>query len=330
MNTRIMTAMALLVLSASCAKWTEQQSIEIRKPSMENNPELYSAYCGVIKEYKASDHRIMYVAFDNVEQAYDQSCNLTSLPDSVDFVEICNPGSMSLISGQMDKLSSDKAFRFTVSLSADKLESDYASLVGGTDGEIPADQPDKSVFFADSVKKVFAIVDEYGFDGIRLQYSGHGTHHLTEEQLAQYTAEQQAFFSLILDELKKRQNLILFLNARPENIVFTEILSEADYIILPTEGSTGTGDLGFAAIKAAEVCPDAKLLYASTTITDDFQTGWFSSGEQIPLVSRWMASPASYDKSGMVIYDVRRAFYDSNRDVYRKVRGAIRNMNPNS
>lgn len=330
MNIRIMTAMALLALSASCAKWTEQQSIEIIKPSMENDPDLYSAYCGVIKEYKSSDHRIMYVTFDNVEQAYDQSCNLTSLPDSIDFVEICDPGSMSSVSGQMHKLASDKAFRFTLSISADKLENDYSSLVSDVDGENPVDQPDKSVFFADSVKKAFSLVDKYGFDGVRLQYSGYGTHHLTEEQLAQYTAEQEAFFSLVLGELKKRGNLLLFLNVRPENIVSTEILNEADYIILPTEGSAGAGDLSLAAIKAVEVCPDAKLLYAVTTITDDFQTGWFSAGEQIPLVSRWMASPASFDKSGMVIYDVRRSFYDSNRNVYRKIRGAIRNMNPNS
>lgn len=330
MNTRIMTAAALLLLSASCSKWTEMQSIEIRKPSLENSPELYAAYCGAVREYKASEHKIMYVAFDNVEQFKDQSCNLTSLPDSVDYVEICNPESASLISGQMDKMRKDKAFSFTVSLSADRIEREYEDFVDGLGEEQTDVQPDRAAWFADAVKKTFGYVDEYGFDGVRVQYTGYSTHHLTEEQLAQYSEEQEAFFTLVLDEMNSRPGLKLFLNAKPEFLVSGEILDAADYVILPTEGSTGSGDLGFSAIKAAEVCPDAKLLYAVTTITDDFQTGWFSGGEQIPLASEWMTLPASYAKDGMAVYDVRRAFYDANRNVYSRIRKAIRNMNPNS
>ncbi len=338
--------MVLLVsLSGSCAKWTETQSIEIRKPSLENNPELYSRYCQAVRRYKESEHRIMYVTFDNVELPYDQSCNLTSLPDSVDFVEISNPEFSAQIMEQMSRLRSDKGFGFAVSVSMDAIEADYKRCIDEIDAEyaeslaaagadaslVPAPEyPDKSGFIEDAVNAAFAYIDEFGYDAVRVQYAGHSVSHLTDEQKEQYTALQTSFFSMIADRLEARPSLTYFLCANPEFIVSEDILRAADHIILPTETSTGTGDFDLFSIQSEEVLSGMSLLYAVSTITDDLKTGWLTSGEQIPLVSSWMTIPAEYAKDGMVVLGVRRAFYDDNRNVYRKIRDAIRNMNPNS
>ncbi len=343
---RTITAAALLAsVAVSCAKWTEPQPIEIRKPSLENSPELYSRYCQAIRDYKKSEHKMMYVTFDNVESSYDQSCNLTSLPDSVDFVEISNPGLTASIADQMAKLRADKGFRFAVSVSMDAIDSDYESLVAGIDAEyaerlaeaggdaslVPAPEyPEKSAFVAEAVKEAFARADEFGYEAVRVQYTGYSPFHLTSEQKEQYVSEQTEFFSLIGSELEARPSLLYFLNVNPEFIVSADILKAADHVVLPTQGSTGTGDLDLFAIRSGEVLSGMSLLYAVTTITDDFKTGWLTSGEQIPLVSAWMTVPAEYSKDGMVVLDVRRAFYDDNRNVYRKIRNAIGNMNPNS
>lgn len=342
---KITSAALFTVLTASCAKWTEPQPIEIRKPSLENNPELYSAYCQAIRDYKASEHKMMYVTFDNVESSYDQSCNLTSLPDSVDFVEICNPELTASIADQMAKLRADKGFKFSVSVSMDAMDADYEKLIGKIDAEyaeklaaaegdaslVPAPEyPEKSAFIADAVKESFARIDEFGYEAIRVQYTGYSPFHLTSEQKEQYVSEQTAFFALISEALESRPSLLYFLNVNPEFIVSSDILKAADHIVLPTEGSTGTGDLALFAIRSGEVLSGMSLLYAVTTITDDFKTGWLTAGEQIPLVSAWMTVPAAYAKEGMVVLNVRRAFYDDNRNVYRKIRDAIGNMNPNS
>lgn len=352
MKTKSMITMAFAAAAlVSCSDWTKPESIQIEVSSLEkDNPELYAEYCGIIRDYKASEHKITYVSYDNQETFFDQSCNLTSLPDSIDFVEFSNPELTGVLLSQMDKLREEKAFRFAVEFSYDKVKAARQAEIDRLDAEYEAARaaaeekgedpdtvqeptyPEITGFFTDELTKVFGYVDEFGFDAVRVQYAElKDTYHLTEEELEAYKAEEKAFFDTVLKEFNSREGVSLLLNTRVEYIVSEEYVNAAEYVILPCEDLTGTADMDYLGIRTNEIYPKAKLLYAVTnTSADDYKVGCFNAGEQIPLASKWMGVSAEFNKSGLVIYNARSAFYDSNRNTYSKLRNAIKNMNPNS
>ncbi len=369
MKTKSIITMALAAaVFVSCSDWTEPESIKIEVSSLEkDNPELYAEYCSMIRDYKASDHKISYIAFDNQETFPDQSYNLTSLPDSVDFVELSNPEIAGVLLPQMEKLRSEKAFKFAVAFSYDKVKATWtaacnalkevydaecaaikaaydaakkaAEEAGEDPDTVPAPTypeepayPEITGFFTEELSTVFGYVDALELDAVRVQYAEvKDTYHLTAEELEAYKAEEKAFFDTVLKEFNSREGVSLLLNTRAEYIVSEEYVKAAEYIILSCEDLTGTADMDYLGTRTNAVYPDAKLLYSVTnTSADDYKVGCFTAGEQIPLASKWMSVPAKFGKDGLVIYDARSLFYDSNRNVYSKLRTAIKNMNPNS
>ena len=364
----IITMILATAVLVSCSDWTKPESIQIEVSSLEkDNPELYAEYCKMIRDYKASDHKITYVAFDNQSRTDDQSYNLTSLPDSIDFVELSNPESATSLLPQMEKLRSEKGFRFAIEFSYDKVKAALQTEIDRLDGEykaayekvteeyeaakaaatekgedpatVPAPTypdaptyPEITGYFTDELNKVFGYVDALGLDAVRVQYAEvKDTYHLTEEELAAYKEEQTSFFQTLSKEFNSREGVSLLLCTKAEYIVSEEFINAAEYVILPCEGLTGTADMDYLGTRTNDVYPEAKLLYSVTnTSSDDYKKGCFNAGEQIPLASKWMSVPAAFGKDGLVIYDARTAFYDSNHNVYSKIRTAIRNMNPNS
>ncbi len=361
----IMAAAAAVLIS--CSDWTKPESIQIEVSSLEkDNPELYAEYCGMIRAYKASEHKITYVAIDTPEKLTDQSSSLTSLPDSVDFVELSNPENAGRFVPQMEKLRSDKGFRFVAAFSYDKvkaerqaeidrldaeyeaacekIKADYEAAKAAAEekGEDPAAVPEPVYpdapaypeidgYFADELARVFGYVDALGLDAVRVQYAElKDTYHLTEEELAAYNTQLSGFFGPVLKELETRKGVGMLLETKAEYVPASYV-SKAEYVILPCQDLTGTEDMDYLGVRTKEIHPDAKLLYSVTnTSSTDKEKGVFNAGEQIPLVSQWMGVSSEFRKDGIVIYDIRSAFYGADRNTYSKLRNVIRIMNPNS
>lgn len=348
----IMMAMSAAAL-ISCSDWTEPEAVKIKVASLEKDaPEVYAEYCRALRDYKASDHKIVYVCFDNQAKTSDQSYNLASLPDSVDVVELSNPENIDqTLVEQMAKLRSDKAFKFAVEFSYDDIKTEYDDSVlvlknayqaerdtveaHGGDPDTVA-EPTYPVFM-DMLKaglgKAFGYVDTYGLDIVRVKYSDLKSRtHLTTEEDSTYIADQTANFEAILKEFTAREEVSMYLNARAEFIAAEGVVDAAAYVVLPVEHQFGTVDIDQMAVGTSREYPKAKLLYAISSASSDFSEGWFNNKtrEQIPTASRWIGVADDFDKSGLVIYNVRRTFYDTNRKVYSQLRNAIKVMNPNS
>ncbi len=347
-------AMALAAAAlVSCSDWTTPESISIRVASLENDsPEFYAQYCQQLRDYKASEnHSFVYVAFDNQQSSANSSYRLTSLPDSVDVVEISNPELIdATLVSEMNKLSTDKGFKFAVAFSFDEVKAEYEEAVDslydaylaerdtvsahGGDPETVAQPvyPELNEMVKESLEEVMKYVDEYGLDVVRVTYSDlNGRTHLTEKQDSAYVADQKARFDVIIEEINSRSGVAMYLNANAQYIASEDIIKAAECIILPTESCSGIDGMKYMALRTAEVYPDARLLFAvSATLPEDvtLTTGYFNAGEQIPLASRWVGS--EYKKSGLVIYNARNTFFDADRNVYSKLRAAIKNLNPNS
>ena len=348
----IAMAMSAAVL-ISCSDWTEPESIKIKVASLENDaPEVYAQYCQKIRDYKASDHKLVYVTFDNQQKTSDQSYNLASLPDSIDVVELSNPELIDqTLMSQMEKLRSEKAFRFAVEFSYDDVKTEYEDSVNvlyeaylaerdtvkAHDGDPDTVAEPVYPVLTDMVKagldKVFGYVDTYKLDVVRVKYSDLMLRtHLTIGEDTTYVANQTAVFDLILSEFNAREGVRMFLNANAQYIVSEDIINAAEYVILPTESLFGTSELDQMAVRTVAQYPDAKLLYAVSSASSDFSAGWFNNKtvEQIPAAALWMNEQADFNKSGLLIYNVRSTFYDTNHNVYSKLRNAIKVMNPNS
>lgn len=351
-RTIIMMAVSAAAL-VSCSDWTQPESVKIKVASLEKDaPEVYAAYCQNLRDYKASDHKITYVVFDNQPKTADQSYNLASLPDSVDVVELSNPENIDgTLVGQMAKLRSEKAFKFAVEFSYDDVKTEYDDSVlalrtayqaerdtvaaHGGDPDTVA-EPEYPVF-ADMLKagldETFAYVDAYGLEVVRVKYSNLKSRvHLTEEEDSAYVAGQAADFEAILKEFTAREGVGMWLNSRAEFIVTEGVVDAAEYVILPTESLFGTVDMAQMAVGTAREYPEAKLLYSISSALSDFSAGWFNNKtrEQIPTAARWVGVSEDFDKSGLVIHNARLTFYDTNRNVYSQLRNAIKVMNPNS
>ena len=87
-------AVAVAALSlAACSDWTETESLDINYPSLEEqNPELYKQYLQALRDYKAGEHKVVFVSMDNTTSAPAQrNEHLTTMPDSVDIICLMNP-----------------------------------------------------------------------------------------------------------------------------------------------------------------------------------------------------------------------------------------------
>ena len=343
-----------IALLAGCSDWTKPESIEIEKNSIEtSNPELYAKYCEALREYKTTDHKVVYTTYDNVSaEAANGSEKLTMLPDSIDFVQMMNLEISATHQTEMKQVKETFGTRFVARFSVDECKAAYDAYVEsleaeveeaeeegaeGEDTEEPAapEVPAYADFFAAEFAKVTAAVAEYGLDGFTFAFTGKNSDGMTAEQQEAYAAEQAADFAPLKTWIAANSSKVLFLEGNPQYILDTQVLNAASYYILPTRSCRSVGELALFGLNAAnsgKLPQNAKLIYSVETpsfIEEEYLVGQFVLGEQIPLAADWLAKDASYAKSGIAIWNVQRDYFNTSGMVYPNVRKAIKTMNPN-
>lgn len=337
-----------IALLAGCSEWTTPESIEIEKNSIEQtNPELYAKYCDALKEYKASEHKIAYTTFLNSpEIAANGSEKISMIPDSVDFVQLMNLEVSESHLEEIAEVREKKGTRFVVRFSVDDCMAAYEAYVEslqpsteegaeeGTEAPAPEAVP-FAEFYAAEFQKTVSKIEEYGLDGFTFAFSGKNIDGMTEEQKAEYTAEHDAAFAPVKTWFSSNGSKVFFLEGNPQYVIDNDVLEAASFHILPTRDCRSTGELGLYGINAftSGVLPEnAKILYAVETpsfIEEEYLVGQFVLGEQIPLAAEWVAKEASYEKSGLAIWNVQRDYFNTSGKIYPNVRMAIKTMNPN-
>lgn len=80
------------LFSASCNDWTEMESVtqKTQRPN-EQDSELWAQYTTALREYKQSEHTLVFASFANgAPVATSEKDCLRSLPDSLDVVSLTN------------------------------------------------------------------------------------------------------------------------------------------------------------------------------------------------------------------------------------------------
>lgn len=90
---KLLLAVAMLPAFVACDDWTETESLDIHRPTLEEqNPELHAQYMQALRDYKARDHKVVFAQIDNPSTAPSQrSEHIKTLPDSVDYIVLKNP-----------------------------------------------------------------------------------------------------------------------------------------------------------------------------------------------------------------------------------------------
>lgn len=340
-----------IALLAGCSEWTTPESIEIEKNSIEQtNPELYAKYCDALKEYKASEHKIAYTTFLNSpEIAANGSEKISMIPDSVDFVQLMNlevsESHLEEIAAVREKKGTRFVFRFSVNECMEAYEAYVEEILaeaekeaeGAEEGTEPVEPviPEFTEYYAAEFQKVTAKVAEYGLDGFTFAFVGKNIDGMTEAQKEEYAAAEAAALVPLKEWIAANGSKLLFLEGNPQYLLDTEVVNATPYYILPTRDSRSVGELGLYGINAytsGKLHENAKLIYAVETpsfIEEEYLVGQFVLGEQIPLAADWIAKDASYEKSGLAIWNVQRDYFNTDGMVYPNVRKAIKTMNPN-
>ena len=178
----LLTSVLAAVAFAGCAEWTEPESVDFHYTSLEEkNPELYKAYYQSIRDYRASDHKVVIAKFDNKPGVPSgRAEHITCLPDSVDYIILNNPADLSpVIMAEMDEARTLKGQKVLYQIEYKAIQTEYKAYAeawntahqpveGEDQAETPADPADTLVslnsFVKEAVKTRAAYLTEYGYD----------------------------------------------------------------------------------------------------------------------------------------------------------------------
>ena len=332
-NTLILNILLVCSVAVSCSEWTTPESLEFEKNSIQQtDPELYRQYCEAVKEYKETDHKIMYVTFDNVEKISNGSHNIAMLPDSVDFVQLHNLEIAEPVLKEMDAMREKLGTRFVLRFSYNECLSEYEAIkaTAEPETEIPAFEE----YLGGQLAKVTAKVAEYGLDGFTFAFTCGNPYEMTSSDRSALEQEQQMVFPQVSEWISANAEKKFFFEGYPHYILVDGVLDAAEYVILPTRSERATGDLAYRALQAVnsgKIAKDTRFLFAVETpsfIEEEYLVGQFVLGEQIPLAAEWIAADASFEKSGLAVWNIQRDYFDTKK-IYSTVRRAIKTMNPN-
>ena len=353
----------LLALSslASCSDWTRPESVEIHAPTLEEqDPELYAQYLQNLREYKESDHKMVFGWFDNsASTPAGQSDRLAALPDSLDAVVLMYPDQIdSWELDEMRDIRQDKGTRVLYTIDYATLLSDWEATLpsdgdasgdgssdgdsqggDGTAGDALSDEDSESAdgfltWLGSRLDSLLPMCAEHGFDGITVWYDPVNTSHLPDAEKALQEARQFAFESRIKSWLDSNPDKLFFLESNcPGLISETGLVENADYIVVHTESAENMMELEAIVRNTLinDVPSDRFITLVESTVPGNTRTGYIqgASGENVEAVNEvawWtLETESGLTKAGMGIRNIQNGYF--NDTSYAPSRRAITILN---
>lgn len=300
--------MAAGLFTTACSDWTDVEPIG-QKPSLpvEQNPELWARYTAALREYKNSDHTLVFASFANgVEAATSEKDCLRSLPDSLDIVSLTRADRFSAYDAEDMAVLKEKGTRAVWFV-------DYANR---------SDEFQDLAALGAYLDKVIARVDELGLDGF--SFSGIPVYGTSEEQAA-----QRAVASLFIEKFSPlagpdKDKLLLF-EGDPQFLAAAD-RTRIDYFVLDTKETDNASTLKMQVFRAlgATAIPREKLLLGAMTETEFIDEDKANSNAIEALTLR-VAELGPL--AGLCIYNVNADYFGA-ETVYSLTRSAIQKLNP--
>lgn len=330
----IMAAFSVLALSA-CSDWTETESIDLNQPDItDQNPELYAKYLTNLREYKKSDHKLVYVWFDNSQKVpFNRAHHITDLPDSIDVVSMIHPDN--LADWELDEINqvrNEKATKVIYTINFESIKAAYnAKLELATEEEPVAEE--FLDFLTDSLEYSLSLANKYNYDGICIGYAGKARIHMRPAELKEYIENETAFINIMNDWHKRNPEKVITYEGKPQNLINPSLLDDCISILISGKESTNANELTYNILLAnVEGIPQDRfgMTVMATDLNDpNKKIGYFADGS---LAMAGLANWASSAHSGVTvkavgIYNVSTDYYSSIQNYYY-TRQLILSVNP--
>ncbi len=339
---RIVSAVLLVVAAtlASCSEWTDQESLEIATPKIDNkNGALYGQYLQNLRDYKKSYHQLLIGWFDNSQKSTaSRAGRLASLPDSVDVVSLLSPDNLTGKEiADIATLQKDKGTKVIYTI-------DYEGFAAGFQARkaaaAEAGTPFTEDFMAELTKFMdssLALIPKYNYDGASIRFNGYSSRTLTPAELTEYNEIQDLVFGKISAVVAKPDNAgkLFIFEGHPQFVTDTDVLGLFSYIVINTHGShTCVQDVDFEVLKSLTpgVPPDRIVVTAipfKLHIEDEDRGVFGGDKSAITEIAYWMSATGTYRKAGLGIYRINDDYYNAVEE-YMYVRAAIDIMNPSA
>lgn len=331
---KILICLSLAVASfafTSCSDWTEDKSVDIIEPVSPG----YEKYLENLKAYKKSDHKYVYATFDNsVKEPFSRGQHVSDIPDSVDVVSMMYPADLADFEiADIKTLKADKGTKVIYKVSFDGIQSDYTQMVKDeTDKNEEYVAPLFATYLTEKVGNLLALSSTYDYDGIVIGYNGLSTVYMSEEDKANYLADQEAFFKLIKEWYNVNNTKMIVFEGYPQFLADKSLLESCKHIILNTANVAYAGQLSVNVAEAmvTGVPTDRFIVAANATSLDtaDKNIGYYGTDLAIVQAAYWVTESVSgYTKAGLSINNIQNTYYNIFQP-YQYAYQSINIMNP--
>ena len=323
------------ILMVSCDDWTEVETIDLNKADVaEENPELYAQYLENLREYKESDHVLVYAWVDNSEKKpYTRAHHITDLPDSVDIIGLMHPDKLaSWELEDISKVRSEKGTKVIYTIDFETIKAAYnAKLELATEEEPVA--LEFLDFLTDSLEYSLSLVNKYNYDGICIGYAGKSRIHMRPDELKQYIENETAFINIMRDWKRRNPGKITIYEGKPQNLIDSSLLDDCLSILISGKTATAKDELTYTLL-LANIDNIAKdrfgMVVMAIDLNDPNKTiGYFADGTvTMEGLADWApVSHGGIKVNAVGVYNVSTDYHTTVKDYYY-LRKIISSVNP--
>ena len=329
-----------LLLSAVTACDTSVKPLDLVEGDIaRDNPALYEAYLTNLKAYKASDHVLVYVWFDNsVEEPFSRSQHFSVVPDSVDYIAPMTPDQLPAWQVQeMKDARADKGTKFLYTVDFDAIKAAYNAMME-LDEENEPTAAGFQQYLIESLQASWTAFDKYAsvYDGIAVRYTGKGTLHMTPSALKEYKANENLFLGLVGSWLQNHPDKEFTFVGRPQNVIDPSLFAQAKTVILSQGLEAANPDAFnfYVYMSLVEGVPAGRLgmlAYSPTSDpTDPARKGYITDDTFfVDVMADWASvRHEGFTVQAIALYDINEDYYSNPAMIYYHTRNAIGTVNP--
>lgn len=331
----LFSLLTIALIASSCSDWTDIEGVDITQNDMSGqNPELYAKYLQNLREYKKSDHKLVYVWFDNSQKApFSRAHHITDLPDSVDVVGMMHPGNLADWElKEMEQVRAEKGTKVIYTIDFEAIKAAYITKLELATEEEPVAE-DFIGFLTDSLEYSLSLAGKYNYDGICIAYAGKSRLHMRPAELKEYTENEKTFINIITDWHKRNPQKLLTYEGKPQNLIDISLLDDCLSVLISGKEATNENDLSYRLLLAnSEELPLERygMVVMSVDLNDPNKTiGYFADGSLAMVgLSNWAPVPhGGIEVSAVGIYNVSTDYFTPGYNYYY-TRQLISSVNP--
>lgn len=230
LNISLAVLTTVLFVITSCSEWTEPENLDFRHQTPEEiNPAAYENYLSGIREYKKTEHNLMFVTMKgSAAHPSSQNQHLMAMPDSADFVIVDIDDALNAaVVSEIPQLLQRKGTEALLFVDYARIHTAWGLLEDkrADEGKPAGTTEEAAKFFAEQAQKQLDRCGEYGFHGVVASFVGN-----TATEYAK--ASHEAFISTIKTYCAANPALRVVFRGSARNVVDTEFLKTCSHVII--------------------------------------------------------------------------------------------------